>query len=426
MMDEHAKRICMKSKEDLQLDLRKRAQKRSLLGANPSIEELEAMSTQEIAQKMRELHLHQIELEMQNEELYKTQEELHYLKTRYFELYNMAPMGYLTLDADGRILESNNASVEILEASHEKLRHQSLSHFIYPQDQDIYYMFRKKIAASMQQQICELRMHTSEGKVFWTQLIASSKNKSLQDASCKLIFNDISESRALKDIKEHNEVMHNFSKNILKARESERKSIAREVHDQLGQLMSVLKIDLLWLKRKIPQESQELMIKVNTMLEYVNLGLQSVRSIVAQLRPLILDDLGLEAAMRWYVKKYLKSANMKYDIRFKADELLFNEDIKIVLFRVFQEALTNVIHHSNATKCSISLIQKEETLILKIKDNGIGVTQTQIENPKSFGLIGIRERLYPYAGRLSISGDNGRGASLIVTIENFKKELQDD
>ena len=190
--------------------------------------------------------------------------------------------------------------------------------------------------------------------------------------------------------------------------------------------MSVLKIDLLWLKRKIPQESQELMIKANTMLEYVNLGLQSVRGIVAQLRPLILDDLGLEAAMRWYVKKYLKSANMKYDIRFKADESLFNEDIKIVLFRVFQEAMTNVIRHSNATKCSISLMQKEETLILKIRDNGIGVTQKEIENPKSFGLIGIRERLYPYAGRLSISGDDGRGTSLIVTIENFKKEFQDD
>lgn len=416
----------MRNKEDLQFELLKRAQESSLLGPSLSLEELEAMSMQEIAQNMQELNLHKIELEMQNEELYKTQEELYNAKVRYFELYNMAPMGYLTLDADGLILESNLASTEILESSHEKLQNQSFSHFIYPQDQDVYYMFRKKIEASMRQQICELRMRTSEGKVFWTQVIASAKNKNTQETSCKLIFNDISESRVLKDIKEHNEVMHNFSKNILKARESERKSIAREVHDQLGQLMSVLKIDLLWLKRKIPQDSDELMIKTNSMLEYVTLGLQSVRGIVAQLRPLILDDLGLEAAMKWYVQKYLKSANVNYTISFKADEALFDEDLRIVLFRVFQEALTNVIRHANATKCFISLIQKEERLILKIKDNGVGLTQKEIENPKSFGLIGIRERLYPYAGRLSISTDRGRGTSLIVTIENFKKEHQDD
>lgn len=96
------------------------------------------------------------------------------------------------------------------------------------------------------------------------------------------------------------------------------------------------------------------------------------------------------------------------------------------MFRVFQEALTNVIRHASATKCSISLLQEEETLILEIKDNGIGVTQKQIENPNSFGLIGMRERLYPYAGRVSIVGDEERGTSLIVTIENFKKGLKND
>lgn len=130
--------------------------------------------------------------------------------------------------------------------------------------------------------------------------------------------------------------------------------------------------------------------------------------------------------MQWYVQKYLKSANVKYNISFKGEESLFNEDLKIVLFRVFQEALTNVIHHSNATECSISLSQKDETLILQIKDNGIEVTQKQIENPKSFGLIGIRERLYPYVGRLNVIGHKGMETTLTIKIENFKKEIIDD
>jgi signal transduction histidine kinase len=117
---------------------------------------------------------------------------------------------------------------------------------------------------------------------------------------------------------------------------------------------------------------------------------------------------------------------VKYNIIFKCDESLFNEELKIVLFRIFQEALTNVIHHAKATECSISLTQEDETLILEIADNGIGVTLEQIENPKSFGLIGIRERLYPYIGRLNVIGEEGIGTTLSIKIENFKKEIIDD
>lgn len=416
--------MLMNSKKHLQAELRQRAEKKSLHGPVLSIDELKSMSLDEIAQNMHELNVYQIELEMQNEELYKTQEELYDAKMRYFELYDMAPVGYLTLNNEGLILETNLASAEILATMRKALRSKALSDFIYLEDQDIYYMFRKTIASSKKRQSCELRMRNSEGKVFWTQIIASFKKKSSPHSTWKLIFSDISDSRELQAIKEHNEMLHNLSKNIFQARENERKSIAREVHDQLGQLMTAFKIDLTWLKRKLSQESQELMTKVNTMLETIDLGIKSVRGIVAQLRPLILDDLGLEAAMEWHMQKYLKSANIKCSIGFKANESLFDEDLKIVLFRVFQEALTNIIHHSSATKCSIALTQKDETLILKITDNGIGITQKQVENPNSFGLIGMRERLYPYAGRVNIIGDEERGTSLIVTIENFKKGAQ--
>lgn len=407
----------MENKKYLQTKLRKKAEIKSLKEPALNIDVLKLMSLNEIAEKMHELSVYQIELEMQNEELYRTQEELYNAKMCYFELYDMAPMGYLTLNDDGLILGANLESAQILTTSRKKLINQTFTNFIYSEDQDIYYMLRKKIASLKKRQICEVRMRNSEGKVFWTQITVNAN---------KLIFSDISESRELRAIKEHNEILHNFSRKILQARESERKSMAREVHDQLGQIMAVLKIDLLWLKHKIPQDSQGLMTKVDIMLGNINLGMQSIRSIVAQLRPLILDDLGLEAAMEWYVQKYLKSLNVKYNISFKCEESLFNEDIKIVLFRIFQEALTNVIHHSNATKCSISLIQKDETLILQITDNGIGVTLEQIENPKSYGLIGIRERLYPYVGRLSVIGNEGKGTTLTIKIENFKKEIIND
>jgi signal transduction histidine kinase len=145
-----------------------------------------------------------------------------------------------------------------------------------------------------------------------------------------------------------------------------------------------------------------------------------------QLRPLILDDLGLEAAMEWHAKKYLQSLHVKYIINFKIDEQCLQEELKIVLFRIFQEALTNVSRHAKATKVFISLAKEDETLILQITDNGIGVTQEQINSLQSYGLIGMQERLYPYAGILSISAHEGFGTALRVSIKNFKKELLND
>jgi PAS domain S-box-containing protein len=307
---------------------------------------------------MHELSVHKIELEMQNEELYKAHIELYNAKMRYFELYDMAPVGYFTIGCDGLILDANLSSANMIGTSREQLKNKALSNFIYSEDQDIYYMFRKKIATSQTRQVCELRMQNTKGKVFWVQIVASPKDINSEFSSCKLIFSDITKSRTLEAVQEHNNQLHNLSKNVLQARENERKTIAREVHDQLGQFMTALKIDLTWLKRKIPAESEELSTKVDTMLGHIKLGIQSIRDIVLQLRPLILDDLGLEAAMEWHTQRYLKTANIKYAISFEVNEILFSEDIKIVVYRIFQEALTNIIRHSKATKISISLAQE--------------------------------------------------------------------
>ncbi|MBU3939092.1 PAS domain S-box protein [bacterium] len=416
----------MKSKKNLKADLRKKAEAKCLQEPVPSINELKSMSLTDIVAKLHELHVHKIELEMQNEELYKTQLELYNAKMRYFELYDMAPVGYLTLGCDGIILDANLASADTIGTSREQLKNKALSDFIFSDDQDLYYLFRKKIADSQERQVCKLRMQKSDGNVFWAQIIASPKNKDSELSACKLIFNDITESKTLEAVEENNEKLHTLSKNILIARENERKSLAREVHDQLGQLMTALKIDLTWFKRKLPQGSEELITKVDAMLGHINLGIQSIRDIVVQLRPLILDDLGLEAAMEWHAQRYLTSAHIEYAINFEVNEALLDEDLKIVLFRIFQEALTNVIRHSKATKTFISLTQKSETLILQITDNGIGVTQEQIDSSESFGLIGIRERLYPYAGVLEVSDHEGLGTSLRVTMTDFKKEATDD
>jgi len=406
--------------------LRIKAEKKYEKYFHSSVNDLRLMSLEEIAYVVHELQVHQIELEMQNEELHKSQLELFTAKMRYFELFNMAPIGYCTLSSNGLIIEANLASSDMLSVPRANLQNQPLTNFIFIEDQDSYYFFRQKVLVSDKQQSCELRMQNSEGKIFWVRLIALTEKNNIKDSTQKLVFMDITESKTIERIKAYNENLHNLSEHTLHAREDEREVIARDIHDDLGQLMTALKIDLSWIKQKIPQGSESLMPKIDTMMSHIDSGIQSIRNIVAKLRPLILDDIGLEAAMEWHAEKYLTSANIEHELIFKLDEKLLSEELSTLLFRIYQEALTNSIRYSGAKKIFISLTQKDTLITLEIKDNGIGITKEQIDNPKSFGLIGIRERLRPYAGTLQITSKEGDGTTLKASIHNFKKEIYND
>lgn len=407
-------------------NLRAKAQMQCVKEPHLTIRHLKRMSLEEIESTIHELHVHQIELEMQNEELYKTQLELYNTKMRYFELYDMAPIGYCTLSQEGTIVEANLCSSNLLGTERSHLKNKMFSNFIFKEDQDIFYLFNKKINMSNKQESCELRMLNSEGRIFWVNITANLKKNTQGELCHLLVFHDISEHKSIEVMKSYNNKLRNLSKHILRAREDERKTIAREIHDELGQLMTALKIDLSWLRQKIPKESELLLPKIDTMMTTLDLAIRTIRDIVAKLRPLILDDLGLEAAMEWHAQKYLTPANIKYTLVFKLNEDLLSEDLNIVLFRIYQEALTNAIRYAKANTIFISLTHKGETLLLEIKDNGIGITDSQINNPKSFGLIGIKERLRPYTGTLDIISKEGLGTTLKATIHHFKKELFHD
>jgi PAS domain S-box-containing protein len=407
---------------DIDKALRIKAEKKYAKDSYSSVNNLKLMSLEEIASVVHELQVHQIELEMQNEELL----ELFTAKMRYFELFNMAPIGYCTLNSNGLIIEANLASSDMLGVPRTNLKNLPLTNFIFNKDQDSYYFFQKKVLASDKQQSCELRMQNTEGKIFWVRLIAFTEQNNLGSSTQKLVFLDISERKTIEAIKAYNENLHNLSEHTLHAREDERKAIARDIHDDLGQLMTALKIDLSWIKQKIPQSAEFLMPKIDTVIRHIEAGIQSVRDVVAKLRPLILDDLGLKATIEWHSERYLTSSNINNKLIFKLDEKLLSEELSTLLFRIYQEALTNAIRYSGAKNILISLTQKEDSIILQIKDDGIGITKEQINNPKSFGLIGMRERLRPYAGTLEITGKTGFGTTLKASINNFKKEIYND
>ncbi len=221
------------------------------------------------------------------------------------------------------------------------------------------------------------------------------------------------DSEELKVSREH---LRNLNKHSQDVRERERTRVAREIHDELGQVLTALKMDLSYLAKKLPAELPSLKTKTNLMLRFVDMTIQSVKRITMDLRPGLLDHLGLIAAIEWQAEEFEKRTGIRYALSFDPDDMNLDPDLSTSVFRIFQETLTNVARHAHATEIKISLLEKDRILKLTVTDNGIGISKDQIENPKSFGLMGIRERAYFSGGEARIFGQKGKGTIVSVSI----------
>lgn len=179
--------------------LRIQAEKIVLEGEKESMESLDSLSYDEIRHILHELHVYQIELEMQNEELHKTEEALDYERKHYFELYDLAPVGYCTLNEEGIIIQANLTSATLLGLAHHELVNQPIAHFILKEDQDIYYFYRKKFIDEGEFPSCELRMLKQDGTQFWAHLSASRHGVEGTSVKIYLIISDISEYKRLEE-----------------------------------------------------------------------------------------------------------------------------------------------------------------------------------------------------------------------------------
>ncbi|EQA37206.1 GHKL domain protein [Leptospira inadai serovar Lyme str. 10] len=207
---------------------------------------------------------------------------------------------------------------------------------------------------------------------------------------------------------------------LQRVREEERVRIAREIHDELGQLLTVLKIDLSLLRKKkndIVHNEERLMDEINSMNKIADSAIQSVQRIATELRPLILDDLGLLEGIEWYVKDFQNRSGIICSISIEVDvPLSTSAESATAIFRILQETLTNVIRHSQATIVDVSLSQNASNLRLSVHDNGVGIPTDKISNSKSLGLIGMRERATVLGGELTIENNNSKGTTVTVRI----------
>ncbi len=212
------------------------------------------------------------------------------------------------------------------------------------------------------------------------------------------------------------EHLRRLSQHLQSVREQERKGIARVVHDDLGQVLTAIKMELSWLNKKIPRTEKQIIQKANSTMTLVDGAIQSVRRITSELRPSLLDDLGLAAAIEWQAEDFQKRSGMDVTLTVDPPDIETNDELSIAIFRIFQEALTNIARHSQATRVKASLIKKNNIIELIVKDNGIGISTAQATDRHSFGLLGMAEQVKYHGGHLKISGIPGKGTIVNVVI----------
>jgi signal transduction histidine kinase len=200
-------------------------------------------------------------------------------------------------------------------------------------------------------------------------------------------------------------------------REEERIHIAREIHDELGQALTGLKFDLSSFAKHFEKDTPAVrMEKQHGLGLAIDRIINSVRRIASGLRPEVLDEIGLAAAFEWQAREFQRRTGIRCNVNIPAKFVDPDKERSTALFRVFQELLTNVARHANATRVNVVLTEGDDSLALTVEDNGRGIKDKEIESPRSLGFLGLRERVLAFGGTVDVKGDEGKGTKVSVSV----------
>ncbi len=386
----------------------------------------------EMSRVLHELRVHQIELEMQNEELRRSQMELEASHARYFELYDLAPIGYCTLNEQGLILQANICLTSLLGESRDKVVKRPLSDFIHPEDEDKFYLYRRGRHNTKHPDSMELRMLCTQAPHVWVKLEASGRQDPKGTPELLVTVTDITGLKLHEDllgkfnmeletkVSTRTRQIERMSSRMLQVQEDECKRIAGELHDSLGQSLCAIRLMVGMMVEASPIKwsaaGQELNATVMTALID---AIEEVRQISMNLRPTRLDNLSILKAISLLVGKFqVASPSIQVTSRIDCEEEVIPEVLKITLFRIVQEALTNTANHSKATELTLTLRQAEGRLTLTASDNGQGFNPMAAVPDASLGglgLVSMRERAEFSGGTLEVNSSLGVGTQITAS-----------
>jgi PAS domain S-box-containing protein len=200
-------------------------------------------------------------------------------------------------------------------------------------------------------------------------------------------------------------------------REEDRKRVARDLHDQIGQIMTAIKMDMMWMTRHLPESEGAVISRITESIQLIGDGVKAVRAICSGLRPGVLDDLGLAAAIEWQASEFASRNGVVCQVSVPPVDLHLDGDRATATFRIFQECLTNIIRHAQAKSVRVDLCQEEESILLTVEDDGIGFHESGVSNALgSLGLLGMKERAQFCGGDVQISSSPGKGTKVTVRV----------
>ena len=233
-------------------------------------------------------------------------------------------------------------------------------------------------------------------------------------------------AQAYRDLRISFEQLRALASRLQEVREEERTSIAREIHDELGQALTALKMDVVWLMQRLPEGSKPWLAKTDSMLKLIDNTISAVRRIAAELRPGMLDDLGLVAAIEWQAQEFQGRTGVECQVLLPTDDVALDEEHSTAVFRIFQETLTNIARHANATRVSVKLERTAQEIVLEVQDNGKGLEEAAVFSTRSLGLLGMKERALLLGGGLEVHGSQGKGTTVTLRIPWNARAVRDE
>jgi two-component system, NarL family, sensor histidine kinase UhpB len=350
-------------------------------------------------------------------DLVKANTALKASEEKYRNYVEHAPDGVFVADETGRYVEVNKAASLITGYSDTELLNMTISDLLPPDDQEWGHNHFKTLQAKGFASGEGIFTPNDGTRRWW-----SMDTVKLSDTRFLGFTKDITSRKTSElEVIKANKQLELLNQYLVDAREDERKLISLEIHDELGQALTAIKFDMNWLRGNI-HDTSGCIERLNKMLEICNEIIKNVQRISSELRPGLLDDLGLVSTIDWYCSEFEGRTGIKCNL--DIEELPFEDTgLSLALFRILQEALTNVIRHSKASYVNISLHYSEPLLTMIIEDNGTGFPSEKVEAGTSLGLAGMRERARQSGANIEFVTKEGKGTKLIITFTRKEKQM---
>lgn len=339
------------------------------------------------------------------------EDSLRLSELRYRTLVEQASDGIIVSDYQGKILEVNTNACLMLGYSRDTLSKLKMTDIYFGDDQEMSQL-RYEEAMRGRTLINERRMKRRDG----SPILVETSAKMLPDGRFQAILRDITERKKYEeDLKFSRQQLRHLASHLQTIREEERAYISREIHDELGQTLTGLKMEITWIGKKVDEKELQMKEKIAGMIAEIDNTIKIVRRISAELRPGILDDMGLTAALEWQSGEFEKKSGIP--VRFsEMANVEVDKSQAIGLYRIFQELLTNVARHSEATEVNCALKVENDFIILIVDDNGKGFAAEAPAAKLSLGILGMKERTLAMNGMFNMLTAPGKGTRVQVEV----------